>query len=453
VPRRNDPPKYLPAVIRDRPDVMKTCAERDLGRFFNLIRNLTDGPAQFMPSHIARRCELTPTRVANYIAGKHQRVSVEVIERVADGLRVPGAYFGLAPRPWEGSEITTAPAEVAALVRTPVVATVVSDGPPQRHLVAMDTFRIQDRRIGGGHFYRSVADYLSQHIGPQLAGGSAIGGDHQIFSAAAGLNEMAGWMAHDAGRDVLAGRHFDRALALSWVAGKAEHSAGIYASMSHLALQKGDASAAVELARTGRQTARRGVSQPALDARLFAMEARGLAALGERRATAVALANADKVLGTPASAEVSEWLSPFDEAAFAIEMAHCMRATGERPAALRTAERAVALRDAERARSRAFGQILIAQLLAEQGELEGACDVGRAVIGNTIAPGSARVIALLDELRVALVPHESSRVVSDFLALLSQEQQSRRWLMAGLEVPDDEGRARNHADPSGHDAG
>lgn len=130
-----------------------------------------------------------------------------------------------------------------------------------------------------------------------------------------------------------------------------------------------------------------------------------------------------------------------------------MRTTGERAAALRTAERAVALRDAERARSRAFGQILVAQLLVEHDDPEGACDVGRAVIGNAIAPGSARVIAVLDELRVALVPYLSTRVVSEFLTLLSQEQQSRRWLMAGLAVPDDEGRTRNDADPRGHDTG
>lgn len=443
--RRNDPPPHLPVAIRDRADVMQACADRDLGRFFNLIRNLTDGPAQFTASHIARRCEMTPTRVGEYIAGKYKRPTVDVIERVADGLHVPGAYFGLSPRPWEREDRRPGAAE--APTAPP------DKGPARSHLAAMDAFRVQDRRTGGGHFYRSVADYLGQHIGPQLAGGAAISSDLSIFSAAAGLNEMAGWMAHDAGRDLLAQRHFNHALALSHGAGKPEHSAGIYASMSHLALQTGDVSSAVDLARTGRQAARRGLPQPALNARLFAMEARGLAVLGDRHATGIALANADKALEASCSGEVSEWLSSFDEASLAIEAAHCMRATGQRAAALRTAERAVALRDAERARSRAFGQILTAQLLVENGDLDGACDVGRTVIRGTAAPGSARVIVLLDELRAALVPYSATRVVSEFLTLLSREQQSRRWLMAGLAVPDDEGRAPNHADPAGHDAG
>lgn len=450
LPRRNDPPPYLPDAVRDRADVMQACTDRDLGRFFNLIRNITDGPAQFTASHIARRCEMTPTRVGEYIAGKYKRPTVDVIERVADGLRIPGAYFGLGPRPWERD---AAPPSRPAVPAALSAVTTLNEGLERSHLAAMDAFRVQDRRTGGGHFYRPVADYLGQRIGPQLAGGAAIGSDLGIFSAAAGLNEMAGWMAHDAGRDVLAGRHFERALALSQVAGRAEHSAGIYASLSHLALQTGDARAAVDLAQTGRQTARRGLPQPALAARLFAMEARGFAVLGDRQATAAALANADKALGAPSFGETSEWLSPFDEASLAIEAAHCMRATGQRRAALQTAERAIALRDAERARSRAFGQILAAQLLVENGDLDGACDVGRAVIGNTVAPGSARVITLLDELRAALVPYESTRVVSEFLTLLSREQQSRRWLMAGLAVPDDEGRLPNHADPRGHDAG
>lgn len=443
--RRNDPPPHLPVAVRDRADVMRACADRDLGRFFNLIRNLTDGPAQFTASHIARRCEMTPTRVGEYIAGKYKRPTVDVIERVADGLHVPGAYFGLSPRPWERTNLP---------LDTTVAPVASSDMEPIRtHLAAMDAFRVQDRRTGGGHFYRSVADYLGQHIGPQLAGGAPISSDLGIFSAAAGLNEMAGWMAHDADRNHLAESHFNRALALSHGAGKPEHTAGIYASMSHLALQTGDASAAVDLARTGHQTARRGLPQPALNARLFAMEARGLAVLGDRHATGVALAKADKALDAPWSGEVSEWLSAFDEASLAIETAHCMRATGQRAAALRAAERAVALRDVERARSRAFGQILTAQLLVENGDPDGACDVGRTIVRSTAAPGSARVIALLDELHAALVPYSSARVVSEFLTLLSREQQSRRWLMAGLAVPDDEGRAPNHADPGRYDAG
>ena len=455
MPPRNQPPKYLPSDVRDRPDVMRACATHDIGSLFRLINNVTDTPTHFTKSHIARRCDLTPTRVDNYMKNLHETVTLPVILRVADGLQIPGARFGLAPRPWEGEGTSPKSVTMNVPARKPVLVGAASspDNQPEPHLAAMETFRIQDRRIGGGHFYRSVADYLGQQIGPQLAGGSAIGGDLRIFSAAAGLNEMAGWMAHDAGRDNLAGLHFRRALALSQMAGKPEHSAGIYGSMSHLALQSGDSKAAVELARSGRQTARLGVPQASLEARLFVMEARGLAARGERRATSSALGRADAVLSGSSGDELSEWLSPFDEASFAIEAAHCMRATGQSSAALRTAEHAVALRDAERARSRAFGQILVAQLLVEQGDVDGACDVGRAVISNTIAPGSARVIALLEELHLALVPYQSSRVVFEFLTLLSQEQQSRRWLMSGLDVPDDEGRARNHADPSGHDAG
>jgi len=146
----------------------------------------------------------------------------------------------------------------------------------------------------------------------------------------------------------------------------------------------------------------------------------------------------------------TEWLSPFDEHR-SPSSGSCMRATGQhRPALGRRARRCLQTPSGPKS---CVGQILVAQLLVERRDVDGACDVGRAVISSTSAPGSARVIALLDELRLALVPYKSSRVVFEFLTLLSQEQQSRRWLMSGLDVPDDEERARNHADPSGHDAG
>lgn len=99
--QRNQPPGRLPGGVRDHPQVIAACRDRNLGMVFRLVNNLTDGPEQFTPSHLARLCGMSPSRVGDYIAGRHQATSVEVLERVADGLRIPGARFGLSPRPWE----------------------------------------------------------------------------------------------------------------------------------------------------------------------------------------------------------------------------------------------------------------------------------------------------------------------------------------------------------------
>jgi transcriptional regulator with XRE-family HTH domain len=71
----------------------------------------------------------------------------------------------------------------------------------------MQAFRDADRQVGGGYVYGAVVRYLEHEIAPRLFGGTS-----DVFSAAAALTEMAGWMAHDAGDDRLAGGHFERAL-------------------------------------------------------------------------------------------------------------------------------------------------------------------------------------------------------------------------------------------------
>ena len=101
---RNAPPDHLPAEVRDRPDVVRACYDRDIGRLFRLINNLTDGPEQFTPSHIARRCGLSPSRVGEYMSAQRRVTSIAVIGRIADGLHISGVRFQLDRRPWELSE-------------------------------------------------------------------------------------------------------------------------------------------------------------------------------------------------------------------------------------------------------------------------------------------------------------------------------------------------------------
>ncbi len=101
---------------------------------------------------------------------------------------------------------------------------------------AVQAFRLADRQVGGGYLYTAVLDYLKTRVGPHLV--SEISGQ-KAFTAAAGLTEMAGWMAHDAGRDHIADRHFQRALRLAQVGGIEALSVQVLASHSHLALHRG----------------------------------------------------------------------------------------------------------------------------------------------------------------------------------------------------------------------
>ncbi|MER0448336.1 XRE family transcriptional regulator [Streptomyces sp. Edi4] len=106
--------KELPVGLLTHPVMIEACQARDFGRIFELVRVR----AGIYPSMIARRCDLTPSRVGEVIAGRRQLLHMDVIERISDGLRIPGHLLGLARRSWETPPSLTVtprePAEVPA---------------------------------------------------------------------------------------------------------------------------------------------------------------------------------------------------------------------------------------------------------------------------------------------------------------------------------------------------
>ena len=110
-------------------------------------------------------------------------------------------------------------------------------------------FRAADLRLGGGHLYSTVVQYLQKALAPRLFGTAAAG--PEVFTAASALTEMAGWMAHDAGRDKSAQQHFTRALDLATAGSDIQLRAHILASMSHLALHENQPRRAMQFARQG----------------------------------------------------------------------------------------------------------------------------------------------------------------------------------------------------------
>ncbi|MEV4433614.1 XRE family transcriptional regulator [Streptomyces sp. NPDC049555] len=396
----------VPETVLAREDVRAALARHDFGTFFALVRKW--GGISFM--RIADACDMKPERVGKLARGEGRVTSVEKMERIADGLRVPGTLIRLAPRPWES---TAVPAEPAGAPSGPDMA-------------AVKSFRVADRRLGGGHLYGSVLHYLHHSLAPRLFGCEAGHDAGQVFRAAASLTEMAGWMAHDSGRDGRAREHFEQALALATAGADPALGANIMASMSHLALQVGRPREAVSLARAGR--ARLDAPVPMLSARLHAMEARALARLGDERAAQAALDAAQRDVGAPE--ESSGWLSSFDAAALASERALVLQDLGLLAEAAAAAERAVALRSGDRARSRVFGQIALATIRAQQRELEAACETGHRVLSACGTLGSARITQQLAALAAVMAPHRGYRPVAGFLDAHAEVHRRRTLLLA-----------------------
>lgn len=424
--RRSDYPLTIPDALLGSDAMGQACAERDFQEIFRLVNRRTGRSYADMAAAIGK---MTSSRISDVIRGVRGIRGREVIERVADGFGIPGEMLGVGPRSWQGDAPST---ERAPMPSPRSLSRSASEHPD---VAAVDSFRMADRRLGGGHLYASVIHYLTHQVGPRLFGVGNPENSRQTFQAAAALTEMAAWMAHDSGHDTRARQHFDHALPLAQAGLDSALSAHVMAGMSHLALQTNRSEEAMALARSGQESAKSGPVLPTLSAKLYAMEARALARLGEEAASRHAIAAAADFLTRTPDEEPSVWVSSFDAASLASEKALCLEDLGRLPAAAQEARNAVSLRAADRARSRVFGQISLATIHAKAEALEEACEVGFELLESCRTLGSMRITRQLDELARTLQPHRTDRPVADFLACLGEANRQRGYLLAGLNMP------------------
>ncbi|MEU7322576.1 hypothetical protein ABZ682_18750 [Streptomyces griseoviridis] len=319
----------------------------------------------------------------------------------------------------------------------PPAAAPAGDEVTSPHLAAMESFRLADRQLGGGHVYGSVVHYLNTAVAPALFSATNNEEDSEtIFGAAVVLTEMAAWMAHDAGRDDLASGHFDRAHRLSQSLTAVTAGANVLAGMSHLALQRDQVDTAAGLARRGLERLAGGPRVPALTARLYTMEARALARLSAESEAQRALEMAREALALGRTAPMSRWVAPFDEAALASEAASVFLDLGALKAAAQEAEHALALRDASRVRSRAFGHVTLARVLIAQGEPDAACAVGTELLNASQSLTSLRLSRQLDALEADFVPYREVPEVRELLSRMTATAQHRRLLLGSLALPE-----------------
>ncbi|MEU5978769.1 helix-turn-helix transcriptional regulator [Streptomyces sp. NPDC047315] len=98
-------PAALPSTQRNDPRVRAALARRDVGAVFALAHD--EGGLSY--NKIAEACDIRPERVSKMARGDGTVTSLPVLERICDGLQIPGAYLGLAARPWETGAILPVP--------------------------------------------------------------------------------------------------------------------------------------------------------------------------------------------------------------------------------------------------------------------------------------------------------------------------------------------------------
>ncbi len=318
---------------------------------------------------------------------------------------------------------------------------------PIAHAAAIEHFRTQDRLQGGAALYGSVNQYLADVVGPDLLGPPTATSDTvPVFHAAAGLTEMAGWMAHDAGDSPRAWQHFERARNLAELATGTDWQlrAHIEASMSHLSAYQGRPGDGLAHAVQGLNLLKRSQPHPPLEARLLAMQARARAALGQKSQVEALLDAARERLHETPQEATSTWISPFDQGSLAAEALRCYLIVEAVAQAHAEAQTVVHLRPGPGTRSRALGQAALTKTLVLRKELDHACAVGEHMLIEITHLDSAVVTAEIRALCALMRPYEQrSRSVGRVLPHLDRyvAGRARQAIQRRGEANHDGGRA------------
>ncbi|MFF4168714.1 transcriptional regulator [Streptomyces sp. NPDC001744] len=273
-----------------------------------------------------------------------------------------------------------------------------------------------DRRFGSGHVRPVVVHYLDSVVAGMLSGSYREAVGRQLFGAAARLTELAGYMAVDTGEPGLAQRYYIQALRLAQAAGDRGYGGYVLAaSMSHLAAQLGNPREIAQLARAAQEGAR-GKVPPRAEAMFLAAEARGHALMGDVRAFEAAAGGAARALerADPEAGDEPAWITHFDGAYLADEMAHCYRDLGRAREAARAAEESIAGHPATRTRRRAIGLALLASAQVQQREVEQACRTGARALELLGTLRSSRGAEYLEDLKERLEPYAAEPAVREF---------------------------------------
>ncbi|KUJ69862.1 transcriptional regulator [Streptomyces albus subsp. albus] len=279
-----------------------------------------------------------------------------------------------------------------------------------------------DHRYGSGHVRPVVVHYLNSVVSGLLAGSYRESVGRELFAAVARLTELAGYMAVDTGQAGLAQRYYIQALRLAQAAGDRGYGGYVLAaSMSHLAAQLGNPREIAQLARAAQEGAR-GQVPPRAEAMFQAAEARGHALLGDARASMAAAGRARDALeraeARPDSGDEPHWITHFDRAYLADELAHCHRDLGEPEPARQQAEEVLRGLPEGRVRRRAIATLLLATAHVQRRDVEAACHTGTRAVEMLGRLRSNRGAEYLDDFQQRLEPYRDEPVVREFNARL-----------------------------------
>ncbi|MET8981544.1 helix-turn-helix transcriptional regulator [Streptomyces sp. NPDC004539] len=429
-----DRPRELPTRLLTDPEMIEACRVRDFARVFRLLRTR----AGIYPSMIARRCELTPSRVGEVIAGRRQLLHMDVIERIADGLRIPGHMLGLARREWEtpqalvvvqrGTPQVLEPDQPeAASLPSPEVDGILSLATRTTFSAAtLDAFRSsiedywrRDDQHGGEALRPAVVGQL-RHVVGLLKENRPTSIRNGLYGIAAELTRLTGWTHFDARQYSQARAYFTESLNLAKEIDDRQFMANVLACMSLQATYQDKPADSLALVSAAQDQARSSLgTTPRVLSMLSMREAFAHATLGNRYATHRAIGEAQGHFERIRTGDPDPpWVVYFDEPKLIVDTGIAHGQLGEAA----TAEPLIAdalRREAEsNQRSRAFHAFWLARTRLDQGKLDLACHTATWALESASVVSSERVTGHLREFYDRLAPYRQEPVALAFEARL-----------------------------------
>ncbi|MFB7836100.1 helix-turn-helix domain-containing protein [Streptomyces sp. NPDC056056] len=302
----------VPERLIRAPEFIEACRTHDFATVFTLLKKR----AGIYPAQIARLCELTPSRVGEIMDARRQLAQVHVIERIADGLRIPGGMLRLAARSWEAVESSNVPLSIdsstasteagiprpaldddALALRRQLDSSRSAD-PALAEIFAgqVDMIRRLDRRLGAEPLLPQLRGQIGQMEG-LLRHTTAPGGRQPIAEILTQAATLAGWQALDLGRYRESWQLHENAKSAAQQSGSAALLAHATAQQAYVLLDLGMPDAAVQQVQHARVLAA-GRIPPLLQSWLHAAEAEAQAAAGNGDACRRALDSAERTRPT-----------------------------------------------------------------------------------------------------------------------------------------------------------
>lgn len=439
--RRNNDIKHtpqLPSDFWDQLEIQQACREQHFGRLLKAYRELQD-PA-LRQGELAEMLSLTQGQISRIERGTTPVTNLEKLSRWAQKLSIPASilWFELPTDDVsqqgkiDNSDSDTGEDDVrrrdliksagvgAVLLGTNGIQDSVIASNPSYQAMGTEsveimremtrTFRRVDNRFGGGHALSQIGQYVSTEVSPELNDSRCsqkIRGS--LFSAAAELYQLAGWMSYDIGKNEQGRKCLSQALRLCHEVGNQTYAAELLAGMSHQSSYLRRPDDAVDFAGAAKQAASKcGVH--ALAAEASVMAAHGLAQQGNKRACLTELQEAEAEFCRIRSDEMPEWLAYFGEAYLSAKFGHTLKDLGEAHEAERFARRSLQMTEGYE-RGRLFNTALLASTLAMQGKVDEAVKHGQLAVQMASPMRSARTTTYLTDVAEQLLPYRTDKAV------------------------------------------